>query len=304
LLGDFVQGWRQYEWRFKQEELVAPNRDFGVPRWHGTEALEGRTILLHFEQGLGDTIQFCRYAKALAQQGARVILEVQEPLKSLLAQVEGVHSIIAHGEPLPTFDLYSPLLSLPLAFGTDLSSIPAPAALRAGERHVAAWKRRLGKDTRPRVGLVWSGNSFHINDQSRSIPLADFSQILCEGAAFCSLQTEVREADRLALKARPEIRICSDQIRDFSDTAALIEAMDLVITVDTSVAHLAGSMGKPVWILLPANPDWRWMLERDDSPWYPTARLFRQPEQGDWSSVLHRVREALLDLVERDERQD
>ncbi len=298
LLGDFAAGWAGYEWRFRQAQQVAPIRDFDVPRWQGREELQGMTILLHPEQGLGDTIQFCRYVKGVAARGATVVLEVQPPLKALLADIEGAHSVVAHGEPLPAFDLHCPLLSLPLAFGTDIDSIPEPLPLRARQPQVEAWQRHLGDDTRLRVGVVWSGHAIHTNDVNRSIPLADFGRIVCEGATFCALQPDLRESDRLALQARPEIRFFGDDLRDFTDTAALIEGMDLVITVDTSVAHLAGSMGKPVWVLLPANPDWRWMLERDDSPWYPTARLFRQPAAGDWQPVIDAVREALAGLLE------
>ena len=299
LLGDFDAGWPQYEWRFRQQRPIAPVRDLGVPRWDGTQDLQGRTLLLHTEQGLGDTIQFCRYANAAAARGARVVFEVDRPLKSLLAGLEGVDAMVACGDPLPAFDLHCPLMSLPLAFRTDLASIPAPATVRAPAAQAETWKDRLGNDDRLRVGLVWSGSAGHVNDLNRSIPLADFSRILIADAVFCALQTELRDADRAVLQAHPEIRFFGDELRDFSDTAALIEALDVVVTVDTSVAHLAGSMGKPVWILLPANPDWRWLLDRDDSPWYPTARLFRQPFAGDWEPVLDRVREALIERREQ-----
>ena len=300
LLGDFAAGWPQYEWRFRQKRPIAPVRDLGVPRWDGTDDLQGRTILLHTEQGLGDTIQFCRYAKAVAARGGRVVFEVDAPLKTLLSGLDGVDSMVVYGDPLPAFDLYCSLMSLPLAFRTDLASIPAPASLRAPDVQVDAWRRRLSDDPGLRVGLVWSGSAGHVNDLNRSIPLADFSRILIDGAVFCALQTEVRDVDRTVLQAHPEIRFFGDELRDFNDTAALIDALDVVVTVDTSVAHLAGSMGKPVWVLLPANPDWRWLLDREDSPWYPTARLFRQPVAGDWFPVLDRVREALIEC--RDHR--
>lgn len=302
LLGDFEAGWPQYEWRFRQKRPIAPVRDLRVPRWDGTQDLQGRTLLLHTEQGLGDTIQFCRYAKAVAARGARVVFEVDPPLKALLAGLDGVDSMIVYSDPLPAFDLHCPLLSLPMAFRTDLASIPPPAIVRAPEAQVEAWKPRLGADPGLRVGLVWSGSAGHVNDLNRSIPLADFSRILISDTVFCALQTELRDADRPVLQAHPEIRFFGDELRDFTDTAALIESMDVVVTVDTSVAHLAGSMGKPVWILLPANPDWRWLIDREDSPWYPTARLFRQPVAGDWESVLDRVREALTDWREQRER--
>lgn len=302
LLGDFDTGWPGYEWRFCQTEQVAPIRDFGVPRWQGDPEIRGKTILLHAEQGLGDTIQFGRYIEQVAALGASVLLEVQPPLQVLLADIDGAETVLAHGDALPVVDLHCSLLSLPLAFGTRLDTIPAPLTLRAAPSQVQAWRQRLGDDPRLRVGLVWSGSPLHLNDVNRSIPLADFSALLCDGVAFYSLQPELRDSDRAALDAHPELRHFGSELRQFTDTAALIEAMDVVITVDTSVAHLAGTMGKPVWILLSATPDWRWMLGRDDSPWYPTVRLFRQPAVGDWPSVLDRVRAALAGLVEQHPR--
>ncbi|WP_136419776.1 tetratricopeptide repeat protein [Herbaspirillum sp. ST 5-3] len=287
LIGDFALGWQQCESRWQSTQLKAAHRKFSQPLWLGEEPVNGRTVLLHSEQGLGDTLQFCRYASLLAAQGATVLLEVQPALTSLLGELDGVHMIYAKGETLPAFDYHCPLLSLPLAFKTRLDTIPASVPyLHCDPDRLAMWRTRLGHGPGPRIGLVWSGNPTHQNDHNRSIPLADFSRIVSCQAQFVCLHKEVRDSDRAFLDQRDDVLFVGDDIDDFADTAALIELMDLVITVDTSVAHLAGGMGKPVWILLPYNPDWRWLLDRSDSPWYPTARLFRQPRPGDWDSVL------------------
>ena len=299
LMGDFERGWRQYEWRWKQRDYQRDRRELSQPLWLGEQEVAGRTILLHAEQGFGDTLQFCRYASLLAARGARVILEVQPPLKSLLTRLSGPAMVLAQGEPLPEFDLHCPLMSLPLACGTTLDTVPvAERYLTADPERVAACSARLGNTARPRVGLVWSGNPAHGNDYARSIALVDLLGSLDgAGVTFVSLQKDVRSHDRATLAARPDILHCGEELRDFDDTAAWIEAMDLVISVDTSVAHLAGALGKPVWVLLPYAPDWRWLLEREDSPWYPTARLFRQPRSGDWDDVLRHIAAALGDLV-------
>lgn len=293
-LGDLEKGWRAHEWRSQVAQLEKAQRDFKQPLWLGEEPLAGKTILLHAEQGLGDTLQFCRYARLVASQGATVLMEVQPWLKSLLAKVEGVSQLLVSGETLPAFDYHCPLLSLPLAFKTTLASIPAEVPyLDSDPITVSKWRGKLGEQTLPRVGLVWSGSTTHRNDQNRSIPLADFARLVSDQFQLVSLQKEVRAADKLVLDERQDIQYFGDDLNDFTDTAALVELMDVVITVDTVVAHLAGAMGKPVWILLAFNPDWRWLLERDDSPWYPAARLFRQPAPGDWASVMARLKNAL-----------
>ena len=283
LLGDFERGWQEYEWRWKRDQREIKQREFPQPRWSGAEALAGRTILLHSELGLGDTLLFCRYAKEVAARGARVVLEVQPPLVTLLAGLAGVAQIVASGDPLPVFDCHCPLMSLPLAFRTHLGTVPADVPyVRSDPARVAQWRSRLGASAKPRVGLVWSGSVALRNDQ-RSMALADMLPLVDDRAEWVSLQKELRDADREDLASRAAIRHLGDELRDFSDTAALVDLMDLVVTVDTSVANLAGAMGKKVWILLPYNPhDWRWMLTREDSAWYPTARLFRQPAPGDW----------------------
>jgi tetratricopeptide (TPR) repeat protein len=296
-LGDFERGWQKYEWGSQSGERVKSMRQFEQPLWRGAEALDGKTILLYAEQGLGDTLQFCRYAAMVGRQAAGVLLEVQPPLKSLLAQIEGVH-VLARGEALPDFNYHCPLVSLPLAFHTKLDTIPAPAQyLRADASRVEVWLRRLGESPKRRVGLVWSGSASHRNDRNRSIPLSQMAQLVSAQFQFISLQKELRRGDEDILRENANIEHVGADLADFADTAALIELLDLVITIDTSVAHLAGAMNKPVWILLPFNSDFRWLLHRDDSPWYPSAKLFRQPAMGDWDSVLARVKRELARII-------
>lgn len=286
--GDFIAGWEKYEWRWRLAE--ARHAISSSPIWSGKESIEGKTLLLWSEQGFGDTLQFCRYAPLLAARGAKVVLEVQAALVPLLQGMPGVDRVIAVGSERPAYDSHCPLLSLPHAFATELHSIPAevPYIACPGVKR-AFWEDRLGAGNAPRIGLVWSGSPTHKGDKWRSIPLHLLRPIAeFQGAEFYSLQLEVRESDRGALASLP-IHHFGGDLHDFSDTAALVDAMDLVITVDTSVAHLAGALGKPVWVMLPHFPDWRWLLERTDSPWYPTARLFRQKQRGDWGSVIAEV---------------
>lgn len=294
LLGDFARGWSEYEWRWKLARHDRARRDFAQPLWLGDTPLRDRTILLHAELGLGDTLLFCRYAADVAELGGRVVLEVQPPLVRLLAGLGGIAEIVPRGAPLPAVDCHCPLMSLPLAFRTDLRTVPARVSyVRSDPALVAHWRERLGAKTKPRIGVVWSGSVALKNDQ-RSMTLAEMLPLVGGDVHWVSLQKEVRADERPLLLAHPEIRHCGDELGDFADTAALVELMDLVVTIDTSVANLAGAMGKEVWIMLPANPhDWRWMLDREDSLWYPTARLFRQQAQGDWAAVVRRVGEAL-----------
>ena len=295
LLGDFASGWKEYEWRWKLEPWEKSRRDFPQPLWLGEQSLQGRTILLHSELGLGDTLLFCRYAREVAALGAKVVLEVQPPLLALLGGLEGVAEIVPRGAPLPAFDCHCPLMSLPLAFKTDLRTIPAAVPyLRSDPARVADWQRKLGQTGRPRVGLVWSGSKALRNDQ-RSMALAQMLPLVDDRAEWVSLQKEVRDTDAALLASRSELRHVGDELMDFAETAAVIELLDVLVSVDTSVAHVAGAMGKPVWILVPFNPhDWRWMLDREDSPWYPTARLFRQSAAGDWAGVVRRVSDELV----------
>ena len=295
ILGDFEKGWKSFEWRWKEESFPSPRRNFPHPLWLGEESLQDRTILLHSEQGLGDTIQFCRYVPLVAKLGGRVVLEVEQPLLGLLEQLSGVSAFVAKGLPLPAFDLQSPLLSLPLAFKTKLHTIPsAQKYLDADTRKVAEWHQKLGPKRMPRIGLVWSGRPEYQNDHVRSMKLADLIEQLPSGLRYVTLQKEIRSADRESLESHNNIAYYGEELKDFTDTAALCEVMDVVISVDTSVAHLSGALGKPTWVLLPFIPDWRWLLEREESPWYQSVKLYRQETEDDWSSVLHRVKHDLL----------
>jgi tetratricopeptide (TPR) repeat protein len=291
-LGDFDTGWREYEWRWKTGAFARHRRPFRAPPWLGNEPVAGKSILLHAEQGFGDTIQFIRYAPLLAGRGAKVICEVQPELQPLLSQFTDI-TVIASGGMRPAFDLHTPLLSLPLAFKTQVETIPnALPYLAAPAARIADWRQRLPPG--PRAGFVWSGSSTHKNDASRSIALARLFQLFEDPPIQClSLQTELREADRATLRGMPKLVHLGDDIRDFADTAAIISLLDVVVTVDTAVAHLAGALGKPVVILLPFAADFRWMRDRDDTPWYPTAKLMRQPAFGDWDSVISRLRDEL-----------
>ncbi|WP_188262558.1 tetratricopeptide repeat protein [Azospirillum tabaci] len=279
--GDLRAGWDEFEWR--------PRR-LPAPPWGG-EPLEGRRILLHAEQGFGDTIQFARYAPLVARAGGRVILDVHPLQFRLLRSLGPDIEVLVRGPAPAPHDLHCPLMSLPRAFGTDLTSIPAPPAYLAAEAdEVARWGRRIaevdtGTGSGPRVGLVWAGNPNHRNDRNRSIPVERLAPLLdTPGPRLFSLQTGDAKAARPA--ALPDL---TAGIRDFADSAAILANLDLVIAVDTATIHLAGALGVPAWLMLPYAPDWRWLLDRADSPWYPSLRLFRQSRPGDWDSVLRAV---------------
>jgi len=288
--GDLSGGFADFEARWTGSDTQAGPRQLAAPQWSGPEPLAGRTILLHAEQGFGDAIQFSRYVPQVAARGARVVLEAHAGLAPLLAELPGVSQVVARGEALPPFDLHCPLMSLAAAFGTTLETIPAAIPyLKAPAAHAERWRARLGTRKRPRVGLAWSGSTTLRNDRNRSIALAELARLRALPLEIFALQKEIRAGDAAALASGPAITNPGDDLVDFRDTAALIDQMDLVVSVDTAVAHLAGAMGKPVWVLLPWSPDWRWLLERADSPWYPTARLWRQPRAGDWASVIEGV---------------
>ncbi|HXD44031.1 MAG TPA: tetratricopeptide repeat-containing glycosyltransferase family protein [Pseudolabrys sp.] len=295
LTGDFVRGWAEHEWRTASNPRL--QRRFDRPLWRGDAPVAGKTVLLHAEQGLGDTLQFCRYAPMVAARGARVVLEVQRPLIDLVRTLGRSMEVVARGDALPDFDFHCPLLSLPLAFGTDLASIPAGTPYLRAPASATDWEARLGAK-RPRIGLVWSGNPGHKRDRDRSIPLYALLPLLDLDATFVSLQKDVRAADAAVLKQTPVIDV-ADALTKFSETAAIVSALDLVISVDTSVAHLSGALGKPTWLLLPQAPDWRWLTDRADSPWYPAARLFRQDGARAWGPVVARVRAALEETIAR-----
>ena len=296
-IGLFEQGWHSYEWRKKREQPFG-NRSFAKPFWLGEDDISNRTLFIHWEQGLGDTIQFSRFAEPLKARGAQVVMSVQEPLYRLFKQKSPGIQIINQDEVPTVFDYHCPLMSVPLALGTKLETIPAKLPyLFADESLRDAWHDRLPLKTKPRIGIVWSGSAKHKNDRYRSIDLTTFASLLSPNANWISLQKELREGDAAVLRQIDHIVSYGEELTDFSDTAAIIDLLDLVISVDTSVAHLAGAMGKQVWILLPYNSDWRWFLDRNDSPWYPTVRLFRQDTTRSWGNVMTQVRGALDDFV-------
>jgi tetratricopeptide (TPR) repeat protein len=293
-LGDYRRGFERYEARWRRIGMPRP-RSFGKPLWLGEYPLARKTILVHAEQGLGDTLQFVRYAALLARSGAKVLLEAQPELVGLLSRVDGVSAVVARGETLPSYDVHCPTGSLPRALGTEVATIPAGIPyLAASPGRVTLWHERIEQLAPPRIAIAWSGSATHANDRNRSIGLAQLAPLFAaKKGTFVSIQRELREGDAEELSRHQNVRHVGDALTDFDDTAAVAALADLVISVDTSVVHLAGAMGRPVWVMLPFQPDWRWMLGREDSPWYPTARLFRQVAPGDWDGVILRVRDAL-----------
>lgn len=305
LQGDFAEGWQEHEWRwqagpFRRNREAAPGR---APAWAPGEDLRNRTLLVFAEQGLGDAIQFLRYLPWLAQRASTVLLQLPPALHRLVqgTQLPPNCVLLASASQAPAWDREIALLSLPFAAGTTAASVPADVPyLRAEPALVQRWRDRLdAAGPGLKVGVAWSGNPRHANDRNRSVPLATFEAVAQDGCRFVSLLPQVRDSDRAALAAWDGLLPWGEELRDFAETAALVEALDLVITVDTSVAHLAGALGRPVWILLPHVPDWRWMLGRDDSPWYPSARLWRQARAGDWDEVIGRVRRELGEAAAR-----
>ncbi len=290
LTGRFVEGWEDWEARWHSQPASGQRR-FAQPQWSGDADIGGKRVLLVAEQGAGDTIMAVRYARLVADRGATVILEAPRALGSLLESVGGVREIVNQGDLLPDFDLYCPLMSLPRAFKTELNTIPAEVPyLQAPSARLERWRARLRPGGGLRVGINWAGNPDFRWDQFRSIGLGPLLPILATGnVRFFALQKELRDGDGDLLRRHPQVRWLGNEIGSFADTAAIISHLDLVISSDTSVVHLAGALGRPVWVLLSSNPDWRWLLDRDDSPWYPTARLFRQSIRGDWSGVVERV---------------
>lgn len=291
LHGEYEEGWKQYEWRWRVPKFPSRIRDFPQPLWSGEE-LQGKRILLHAEQGLGDTIQFARYVPLVAARGGHVIFEVPQRLFRLFQGLAGIAEFVVEGSTLPPFDVHCPLMSLPRAFATAIDTIPSPVSLATE----VASDRTLPRDPASplRIGLVWAGSPTNVNDRRRSVSLAAlraFGKV--SGASFYSLMKNPSAQELADVAADlPVGDLCSSD-NDLADTAAHIQSLDLVITVDTSIAHLAGSMGKPVWILLQYAADWRWLLDPDDSPWYPSARLFRQNSPGDWAGVIAKVHREL-----------
>ena len=298
-IGELRRGFAKYEWRWKRSGMSDARRSYRGRLWLGEFPLGRRTILLPAEQGLGDTIQFARYAPLLARAGANVVLEVQPELKTLLSSVEGIMSCHARGETLPAYEVYCPLGSLPLALKTERSTIPADIPyLRAGDAAIAKWRSAMEALRGKRVALAWAGHARHANDRNRSIDLKLLEPLFgIDGVSFISIQRELREDDAALLARHANVAHLGDGLADMADTAAVIALADLTIAVDTSVVHLAGATGHEAWVLLPFSPDWRWTLTGAQTPWYPQARLFRQPAPGDWPSAIAATRDALLRIA-------
>jgi tetratricopeptide (TPR) repeat protein len=294
LRGQFDIGWRGYEARKSRSRRPVGNRRWDKPLWLGETEISGKTILVDWEQGFGDAIQACRYIRLLEKGGARVLFAPHKELRTLMRGLNANPRIVDLDTDIPQFDLHCPLMSLPLAFKTDIASVPSAGYISADDEKVAVWKHRLGRKTKSRVGVVWRGNP--IPDKGRSIDFEMFRRLFNARFEFVSLQKEVTDTERTGM-GRAGVYHTGDALADFSDTAALCVLMDLVISVDTSVAHLAGALGIPVWVLLTWVPDWRWLLDRDDSPWYPSMRLFRQEARGCWNGALERVELELTTLT-------
>jgi Tfp pilus assembly protein PilF len=295
--GHLEQGWPGYQWRWKIKDF-GPLPPFQAPLWDGSP-LDGRTILVHAEQGLGDTLQFLRYLPLVHQRGGRVIFLCQPPLTRLLRRTPGIERLLAHGDPVPAFDVHVPLLSLPGLFGTTLESVPADVPyLEAEPQLVEAWRHRLGSYPGFKVGIAWQGNPKFRLDRFRSIPLAQFAPLAdVPGVHLLSLQKGIGREQLAAPERHFPVTDLGGQLDEatgaFLDTAAVMKNLDLVITSDTSMAHLAGALGLPVWVALHDVPDWRWLLDREDCPWYSTMRLFRQTRPRQWEDVFHRMALAL-----------
>jgi len=289
LKGDFAAGLPHHEWRLRVDEAQGAKQRFEQPVWCG-QPLDGRRILIHAEQGAGDVLQFLRYVPLLAERGGRVLVEVQPELKRLAMSLKGAEAVIGRGEPLPAFDEHCPVLSLMLAFGTTVTNVPdAVPYLAAPEPLRDEWRARLAATPGLRVGLIWGGRPEQRRDRYRSIALSALAPLAIPGVTFFSLQKGPAAAQADNPPPGMTLHNLGDALSDFADTAAAMSALDLIITVDTSTAHLAGAIGKPVWILLSQPPDWRWLLDREDSPWYPTARLFRQPAHRVWGPAVAQV---------------
>jgi tetratricopeptide (TPR) repeat protein len=296
-IGDFRGGFEDFEWRWARTGAPA-QKNRGRRLWLGDYSLSGKTILLHAEQGFGDTIQFARYAPLVAAQGAKIVLEVQPELKSLLSRLDGVTAVVARGEAPPPFDVHCPLGSLPLALKTELPTVPAQIPyVFADEAHLQKCSARIENLPPPRIALAWAGNPAHDNDRNRSIVLSTLAPLLAMPGSFISIQRDVRGDEAAQLAAQPRLTHVGGELADFNDTAAVLSLCDLLITVDTAPAHLAGAMGRPVWVLVPFAPDWRWMLDGEITPWYPSARVFRQSALADWTAVIARAAAALQEQL-------
>jgi tetratricopeptide (TPR) repeat protein len=299
MLGRYEEGWLLYEIRLQHPDMQIHFPKFSKPLWRGEFEMKNKTLLVYSEQGLGDTIQFARYLESLVKMGIKVVFLVPRVLLNLLRSL-GLPVVLVERESnsLPDFDAHCPLLSLPYVFKTTLQTIPNKNRyLRADSTKISFWQKKLGPTDKRRIGVVWAGSPGHNNDMNRSIGLNQFKELFTSHHEWHSLQVEYREGDLSTLEMYQNVYSYHDQLNDFSDTAALIEMMDLIITVDTSVAHLAGAMGKNVWILLPYAPDYRWTLKQTDCPWYSSAKLFRQKQAGDWGGVINDISKKLMEKL-------
>jgi tetratricopeptide (TPR) repeat protein len=292
--GRFEEGWREFEWRWQTAHFSHFRRDWEKPRWTG-QPVHGETVIVHAEQGFGDSLQFARYLPMVAERGARVVVECPRPLMSLLANVDGVAEVFEYGAAMPEHDYQIPMMSLPGEFATDLANLPAEVPyLGPSDATRAKWRERIGIGDGRRVGLVWKGSANHQRNDWRSPGLAAFRPLMeLEGITWFSLQKDDEVADLASIGLTDRITALGGGFEDFADTAAAIECLDLVISPDTAVAHLAGALARPVWLVLPFASEWRWFEDRSDSPWYPTMRLFRQAAYGDWNSAVQAMAIAL-----------
>jgi hypothetical protein len=301
LTGEFLHGWAKYEWRSKCDSMAPWRHEFAQPQWDGLASLYDKTILLHGKSRISEAILFCRYVPQVAARGARIVLDVPEPVRPVMKSLVGAPHVLSEGEEPPRFDLHCPLASLPRAFGTKLDTVPtATPYLRPPTDALLNWEMRLGAKKRPRIGVAWADDPIDENGRNRSIELDALLPLFAVEATFLRLQREPHSGDEAQLKSRSDIFDPTEFLGDYSDLAALVSRLDLVISVDTDIAHLAGALGKPVWILLPFTPDWPWQLNRNITPWYPTARLYRQAKPGGWLEVIARIAADLPSVVARD----
>lgn len=294
LQGQFERGWREYRFRYNMGHTSRIERKMQVERWDGRR-IAGKTLLIHDEQGFGDTFQFLRMVPwAKEHSGARIILEVNPETVSLAERTTGFDEIIARGTLPPAFDCHCELMSLPMVMGLKLDDLPGPMPyMTPSPKHLAKWRKRLAKLPRPLVAVVWAGRPTHHNDANRSMALDDLAPLTRTGATLLAIQKGPKAEQAKTPPPGMNIVSLSDEIQDFEDTAAILCIADLLISVDSSPVHLAGALGRPTWVMLPFVPDWRWLLDRTDTPWYPGMRLFRQKAPGDWTDVLDRMGTAL-----------
>ena len=295
VLGEFERGWREYHYRYQMPHTTRIERKVQKPRWDG-RPIPGKTLLIHDEQGYGDTYQFMRMVPwAKASSGARVVLEINHEMHSLATRMGGFDAITLRGQLPPPFDEHCEMMSLPMAMGLKLEDLPGEPMpyLTADPERLQHWRLRLKDLKRPLVCLVWAGRPTHLNDAKRSMSLPLLAPLASTGATFLSIQKGPTEGLASAPPGGMNLVNLSPEIRDFEDTAAILTVADLLISVDSSPVHLAGALGRPAWVMLPFMPDWRWLLQRQDTPWYPSHRLFRQASPGDWAGVVQRMAEAL-----------